>query len=156
MCDICETSLHSVQSFKIHLTENHPEAFLESQMTALAARSARPLRRINASACPLCDYEVITSWLDLLPRRTANSKRLSMNRSRWIPMMPTSRPSASLEFKKVGKGTESFCSWLITLIKLRFCTYTKRPDPVEALVQCNTGVCAVFMRYILDTCNAKT
>lgn len=59
MCDICETSLHSVQSFETHLTENHFGAFLESQMTALVARSARPLLRINASACPLCDYQAI-------------------------------------------------------------------------------------------------
>ena len=67
VCDICEISLHSVQSFKTHLTENHSGAFFESQTTALVARSARPLLRINASACPLCDYEAtVRHKLDIL------------------------------------------------------------------------------------------
>lgn len=35
----------------------HPGTFLDNQLTALATRSARPLYRIQASACPLCDYE---------------------------------------------------------------------------------------------------
>ena len=37
----------------------HPGTFLESQLSALIARSGRPLEHIPASACPLCDYEAI-------------------------------------------------------------------------------------------------
>ena len=37
----------------------HSGTFLESQLPALIARSGRPLERIRASACPLCDYEAI-------------------------------------------------------------------------------------------------
>ncbi|KAL8885961.1 MAG: hypothetical protein Q9215_006262 [Flavoplaca cf. flavocitrina] len=35
----------------------HAGTFLNNQLTALATRSARPMRQIQASACPLCDYE---------------------------------------------------------------------------------------------------
>ncbi len=37
----------------------HSETFLDSQLPALTGRAARPLQRIAASACPLCDYESI-------------------------------------------------------------------------------------------------
>ena len=37
----------------------HPGTFLENQLPALVARSGRPLERIPASACPLCDYETV-------------------------------------------------------------------------------------------------
>jgi len=51
------------------MTKYHSGALLESQLTALAARSARPLQRIKASACPLCDYEaIVRRKLDLDPR----------------------------------------------------------------------------------------
>jgi len=59
VCGNCETALHSVRLFKGHMMKHHPGTFLESQLTALASRSARPLERINASACPLCDYEAV-------------------------------------------------------------------------------------------------
>ncbi|KAL8654301.1 MAG: hypothetical protein Q9210_001582 [Variospora velana] len=42
--------------FKNHMCTEHPGTFLPSQLPALAARAARPIHRIPASACPLCDY----------------------------------------------------------------------------------------------------
>ena len=37
----------------------HSGTFVENQLPALASRSARPLQRIAASACPLCDFESV-------------------------------------------------------------------------------------------------
>ena len=48
-----------MQLFETHMKMQHSGTFLESQLPALAARSARPLQHIPASACPLCDYEAI-------------------------------------------------------------------------------------------------
>ena len=44
----------------------HAGTFLQSQLSALIARSARPLQRIPASSCPLCDDEgVVRRRMDL-------------------------------------------------------------------------------------------
>ena len=59
VCSVCEKRLESAQLFGNHMRTQHSGSFLESQLPALAARSARPLERIPASACPLCDYEAI-------------------------------------------------------------------------------------------------
>ena len=48
-----------MDSFEKHMRLQHSGTFLESQLPALIARSGRPLERIPASACPLCDYEAI-------------------------------------------------------------------------------------------------
>ncbi|KAL8650706.1 MAG: hypothetical protein Q9226_005029 [Calogaya cf. arnoldii] len=59
ICDSCQRSFPSVDVFKKHMGTEHSGTFLDNQLTALATRSARPLHRIHASACPLCDYEAI-------------------------------------------------------------------------------------------------
>lgn len=41
------------------MSTEHPGTFLDNQLASLASRSARPLPRISASACPLCDYEAV-------------------------------------------------------------------------------------------------
>ncbi len=41
------------------MSTDHPGTFLDNQLASLASRSARPLPRISASACPLCDYEAV-------------------------------------------------------------------------------------------------
>ncbi|KAL9034074.1 MAG: hypothetical protein Q9180_005605 [Flavoplaca navasiana] len=41
------------------MATEHAGTVLDHQLTALATRSSRPMRRIQASACPLCDYEAI-------------------------------------------------------------------------------------------------
>ncbi|KAL9035254.1 MAG: hypothetical protein Q9180_004956, partial [Flavoplaca navasiana] len=41
------------------MATEHAGTFLDNQLTALATRSARPMHRIHASTCPLCDYEAI-------------------------------------------------------------------------------------------------
>lgn len=56
---ICDKPLPSVQLFEKHMKTRHSDTFLESQLPALTGRAARPLQRIAASACPLCDYESI-------------------------------------------------------------------------------------------------
>ena len=60
----------------------HPGTFLESQLPALIARSGRPLERIPASACPLCDYEAILKHrLDLSSNQDPVTVKASMFRN---------------------------------------------------------------------------
>lgn len=59
VCGSCQSSFPSIDLFKDHMGTEHPGTFLDNQLAALATRSARPLHRICASACPLCDYEAI-------------------------------------------------------------------------------------------------
>lgn len=59
ICNICDKPLPSVQLFEEHMKRQHSDTFLDSQLPGLTGRAARPLQRIAASACPLCDYESI-------------------------------------------------------------------------------------------------
>ncbi|KAL8884604.1 MAG: hypothetical protein Q9192_006805 [Flavoplaca navasiana] len=59
ICDSCQRSFSSIDTFKLHMAIEHARAFLDNQLIAFATRSTRPMHRIQASACPLCDYEAI-------------------------------------------------------------------------------------------------
>ncbi|KAL9072549.1 MAG: hypothetical protein Q9161_003561 [Pseudevernia consocians] len=59
VCITCDKPFPSVQQFEKHMNTQHSGTFLESQLPSLTGRAARPLQRIPASACPLCDYESI-------------------------------------------------------------------------------------------------
>ncbi|KAH0559171.1 hypothetical protein GP486_004295 [Trichoglossum hirsutum] len=58
-CSICAKVFTSEQEFEQHMKQQHSGAFLVGQLSAITARAARPVQRILASACPLCDYDAV-------------------------------------------------------------------------------------------------
>lgn len=57
ICGFCSKALPSVKGFEEHLRQQHLRNFDEKQLATLVSQAQRPLRRILASACPLCDYD---------------------------------------------------------------------------------------------------
>ncbi|KAI4112737.1 MAG: hypothetical protein LQ345_006153 [Seirophora villosa] len=59
ICTSCQQYFPSIDPFKDHMCTEHHGSFTPNQLEALATRAARPMHRILASACPLCDYPAV-------------------------------------------------------------------------------------------------
>ncbi|KAL8962304.1 MAG: hypothetical protein Q9193_001271 [Seirophora villosa] len=59
ICNTCQQYFPSIDLFKDHMCTEHHGSFTPNQLQALATRAARPMHRILASACPLCDYPAV-------------------------------------------------------------------------------------------------
>ena len=57
LCSFCMSYHVDAKEFASHMTEFHKSAFTRTQLPGVVEKAARPLRRIPASACPLCDFE---------------------------------------------------------------------------------------------------
>jgi hypothetical protein len=57
ICSFCSKAFQSVKHFEQHIKQQHIGAFDEKQLATLITQAQRPLQRILASSCPLCDYD---------------------------------------------------------------------------------------------------
>ncbi|KAK3933560.1 ankyrin repeat-containing domain protein [Diplogelasinospora grovesii] len=58
-CEMCDEICHSLRKMEAHLRERHSERVQPGQVVALAQRLGRPLEKVGAASCPLCDYKAV-------------------------------------------------------------------------------------------------
>ncbi|KAF8421821.1 ankyrin repeat-containing domain protein [Tirmania nivea] len=61
-CGSCSAVLSSAKSFQKHMRQEHPNLLFATscgELQALTDRAERPIQRIPATECPLCDYDEI-------------------------------------------------------------------------------------------------